>query len=61
MKHLKPVSGENLEDLHREEPDFRRDLLHRTLLNPVQGGKLEDRPDHQANKQQQVTVKYKGP
>ena len=46
MKHLKPVWAENLEDLHCEEPDFRRDLLHKTLFNPVQGGNLEDRPDH---------------
>ena len=35
MKQLKPVAGDNLEDLHRAELESQRVLLHQTLLNPV--------------------------
>ena len=42
MKQLKPVSGENLEDLHLAELECQRVLLHETLLNSVLGVNRED-------------------
>ena len=42
MKQLKPVSGENLEDLHLAELECQRVHVHQTLLNSVHGANLED-------------------
>ena len=45
-----PVLGENLEDLSlqhdHEEREYRRDLLHMTLLSPVPGRGREDLHEH---------------
>ena len=46
MRQKKLVLGESRGDHQHTGLDCRRDLHHKTLLNPVQGGNLEDHADH---------------